>query len=179
MSRIGKQPIVIPAGVTVTCTDAVVKVKGPKGELQHVLPSEATVEINDGEVLVKRASDNRIERSMHGLTRTLVANMVAGVSQGFTRELEVVGVGYRAEKSGKTLVLTVGLSHQVNFDEPKGITINVDKQIIRVEGIDKQLVGETAAKIRKVRKPDVYKGKGIRYVGEHVRRKAGKAGAKT
>lgn len=179
MSRIGKQPIVIPAGVTVTCTDAVVKVKGPKGELQHVLPSEATVEINDGEVLVKRASDNRIERSMHGLTRTIVANMVEGVSQGFTRELEVVGVGYRAEKNGKTLVLTVGLSHQVNFDEPKGIAINVDKQIIRVEGFDKQLVGETAAKIRKVRKPDVYKGKGIRYVGEHVRRKAGKAGAKT
>lgn len=178
MSRIGKQPIIIPAGVTVTCTDAVVKVKGPKGELQHVLPSEATVEINDGEVLVKRASDNRIERSMHGLTRSLVANMVEGVSQGFTRELEVVGVGYRVEKSGKTLVLTVGLSHQVNFDEPKGITIHVDKQIIRVEGIDKQLVGETAAKIRKIRKPDVYKGKGIRYVGETVRRKAGKAGAK-
>jgi len=179
MSRIGKQPIVIPAGVTVTCTGSVVKVKGTRGELQHTLPSEVTVEINDGQVQAKRVTDNRIERSMHGLTRTLIANMVEGVSQGFTRELEVVGVGYRAEKSGKALTLTVGLSHQVNFDEPKGITINVDKQIIRIEGIDKQLVGETAAKIRKIRKPDVYKGKGIRYLGETVRRKAGKAGAKT
>ena len=115
---------------------------------------------------------------MHGLTRTLVANMVEGVSQGFKRELEVVGVGYRAEKSGKTLNLSVGLSHQVNFAEPAGITISVDKQVIRVEGIDKHLVGQTAANIRKVKKPDVYKGKGIRYVGESVRRKAGKAGAK-
>ncbi len=178
MSRIGKKPIVIPAGVKVACTGALVQVEGPKGKLQHECPSEVTVEISDGEVLVKRSSDNRIERSMHGLTRTLIANMVEGVVQGFTRELEVVGVGFRAEKSGKTLTLTVGLSHQVNFDEPDGITIKVDKQIIKVEGIDKHLVGQTAANIRKVRKPDVYKGKGIRYLGEQVRRKAGKAGAK-
>ncbi len=178
MSRIGKKPIVIPAGVKVVCTGALVQVEGPKGKLQHECPSEVTVEISDGEVLVKRATDNRIERSMHGLTRTLIANMVEGVVQGFTRELEVVGVGFRAEKSGKTLTLTVGLSHQVNFDEPDGITIKVDKQIIKVEGIDKHLVGQTAANIRKVRKPDVYKGKGIRYLGEQVRRKAGKAGAK-
>jgi len=178
MSRIGKKPIVIPAGVKVACTGALVQVEGPRGKLQHECPSEVTVEISDGEVLVKRATDNRIERSMHGLTRTLIANMVEGVVQGFTRELEVVGVGYRAEKSGKTLTLTVGLSHQVNFDEPDGITINVDKQIIKVEGIDKHLVGQTAANIRKIRKPDVYKGKGIRYLGEQVRRKAGKAGAK-
>ncbi len=178
MSRIGKKPIVIPAGVKVACTGALVQVEGPKGKLQHECPSEVTVEISDGEVLVKRATDNRIERSMHGLTRTLIANMVEGVVQGFTRELEVVGVGFRAEKSGKTLTLTVGLSHQVNFDEPDGITIKVDKQIIKVEGIDKHLVGQTAANIRKVRKPDVYKGKGIRYLGEQVRRKAGKAGAK-
>ena len=179
MSRIGKKPIVIPAGVKVACTGQLVKVEGPKGKLEHVCPPEVSVEIADGEVLVKRASDNRIERSMHGLTRTLVANMVEGVSQGFSRELEVVGVGFRAEKSGKTLILTVGLSHQVDFDEPQGITINVEKQIIKVEGIDKHLVGQTAANIRKIRKPDVYKGKGIRYLGEHVRRKAGKAGAKT
>ena len=178
MSRIGKKPIVIPAGVKVACTGALVQVEGPRGKLQHECPSEVTVEIADGEVLVKRATDNRIERSMHGLTRTLIANMVEGVVQGFTRELEVVGVGYRAEKSGKILTLTVGFSHQVNFDEPDGITINVDKQIIKVEGIDKHLVGQTAANIRKVRKPDVYKGKGIRYLGEQVRRKAGKAGAK-
>jgi len=178
MSRIGKKPIVISAGVKVACTGSLVQVEGPRGKLEHVCPSEVTVEVSDGEVLVKRASDNRIERSMHGLTRTLIANMVEGVTQGFTRELEVVGVGFRAEKSGKILTLTVGLSHQVNFDEPAGITINVDKQIIKVEGIDKHLVGQTAANIRKVRKPDVYKGKGIRYLGEHVRRKAGKAGAK-
>lgn len=178
MSRIGKKPIVIPAGVKVACTGALVQVEGPRGKLEHVCPSEVTVEISDGEVLVKRASDNRIERSMHGLTRTLIANMVEGVEQGFIRELEVVGVGFRAEKSGKNLTLTVGLSHQVNFAEPDGISISVDKQIIKVEGIDKHLVGQTAANIRKIRKPDVYKGKGIRYLGEQVRRKAGKAGAK-
>ena len=178
MSRIGKQPIVIPDKVKVACAGSLVKVEGPKGKLQYDHPSEVTVEITDGQVLVKRSSDNRIERSMHGLARTLIANMVEGVSQEFSRELEVVGVGYRAEKSGKNLVLTVGLSHQVNFAEPEGITINVDKQIIKVEGIDKHLVGQTAANIRKIRKPDVYKGKGIRYLGEHVRRKAGKAGAK-
>ena len=178
MSRIGKKPITIPSGVTVNCTGALVQVEGPRGKLQHVVPPEVSVEVADSQVLVTRRSDNRIERSMHGLTRTLVANMVEGVSQGFKRELEVVGIGYRAEKSGNTLNLNVGLSHQVNFVEPEGITINVEKQVISVEGIDKHLVGQTAANIRKVRKPDVYKGKGIRYLGENVRRKAGKAGAK-
>jgi len=162
----------------VSCAGSLVQVEGPRGKLQQAIPGEVTVEVADGQVLVKRESDNRIQRSMHGLTRTLVANMVEGVSQGFTRELEVVGVGYRAEKSGKTLNLNVGLSHQVNFPEPDGINISVEKQVIRVEGIDKHLVGQTAANIRKVRKPDVYKGKGIRYLGESVRRKAGKAGAK-
>lgn len=161
-----------------SCAGSLVQVEGPRGKLQQAIPGEVTVEVADGQVLVKRESDNRIQRSMHGLTRTLVANMVEGVSQGFTRELEVVGVGYRAEKSGKTLNLNVGLSHQVNFPEPDGINISVEKQVIRVEGIDKHLVGQTAANIRKVRKPDVYKGKGIRYLGESVRRKAGKAGAK-
>jgi len=178
MSRIGKKSIGIPSGVKVTCAGSLVQVEGPRGKLQHVVPPQVTVEVADGQVLVKRESDNRIERSMHGLTRTLVANMVEGVSRGFKRELEVVGVGYRAEKSGKTLNLSVGLSHQVNFAEPEGISISIDKQIIRVEGIDKHLVGQTAANIRKVKKPDVYKGKGIRYLGESVRRKAGKAGAK-
>jgi large subunit ribosomal protein L6 len=178
MSRIGKKPISIPAGVTVSCDGALVQVEGPRGKMQHVIPSEVQVAVADGQVLVTRQTDNRIERSMHGLTRTLVANMVEGVSQGFSRELEVVGVGYRAEKSGNVLNLSVGLSHQVNFAEPDGITISVEKQVIRVEGIDKHLVGQTAANIRKVRKPDVYKGKGIRYLGESVRRKAGKAGAK-
>lgn len=178
MSRIGKKPIVIPSGVNVTCSGTLVQVEGPRGKLQHVVPPQVAVEVADGQVLVTRAVDNRIERSMHGLTRTLVANMVEGVSRGFKRELEVVGVGYRAEKSGTTLNLNVGLSHQVNFAEPAGITISVDKQLIRVEGIDKHLVGQTAANIRKVKKPDVYKGKGIRYLGESVRRKAGKAGAK-
>jgi large subunit ribosomal protein L6 len=178
MSRIGKQPIVIPAGVKVACTVTLVQVEGPRGKLQYVHPPEVSVEISDGQVLVTRANDNRIERSMHGLARTLIANMIEGVTQGFMRELEVVGVGFRAEKSGKTLTLTVGYSHQVNFDEPDGITITVDKQIIKVDGIDKHLVGQTAAKIRKIRKPDVYKGKGIRYLGENVRRKAGKAGVK-
>jgi len=178
MSRIGKKPIIIPSGVKVSCAGSLVQVEGPRGKLQQAIPGEVTVEVADGQVLVKRESDNRIQRSMHGLTRTLVANMVEGVSQGFTRELEVVGVGYRAEKSGKTLNLNVGLSHQVNFPEPDGINISVEKQVIRVEGIDKHLVGQTAANIRKVRKPDVYKGKGIRYLGESVRRKAGKAGAK-
>jgi large subunit ribosomal protein L6 len=178
MSRIGKQPIVIPAGVKVACTVTLVQVEGPRGKLQYEHPPEVSVEISDGQVLVTRANDNRIERSMHGLARTLIANMIEGVTQGFMRELEVVGVGFRAEKSGKTLTLTVGYSHQVNFDEPDGITITVDKQIIKVEGIDKHLVGQTAAKIRKIRKPDVYKGKGIRYLGENVRRKAGKAGVK-
>jgi large subunit ribosomal protein L6 len=127
---------------------------------------------------VKRPSDERRERSLHGLTRTLVSNMVEGVTQGFKRELEIVGVGYKAEKAGTTLKLSVGLSHVISFDEPEGIQINVDKQIIRVEGIDKCLVGQTASKIRMFKKPDVYKGKGIRYVGEVVRKKVGKAGAK-
>ncbi len=178
MSRIGKKPIVIPAGVKVSCAGTLVQVEGPRGKLQHAIPPEVAVEVAEGQVLVTRKNDNRIERSMHGLTRTLVANMVEGVSSGFIRELEVVGVGYRAEKSGKALNLNVGLSHQVNFAEPDGISISVEKQIIKVEGIDKHLVGQTAANIRKVRKPDVYKGKGIRYLGENVRRKAGKAGAK-
>jgi large subunit ribosomal protein L6 len=178
MSRIGKKPIAVPKGVKIHKDGDLLKIEGPKGKLAHTIPACITVETGTDEILVTRPSDERTERSLHGLTRTLVANMVEGVTQGFKRELEVVGIGYKAEKAGKTLKLSVGLSHIINFDEPEGIQINVEKQIIRVEGIDKCLVGQTASKIRLFKKPDVYKGKGIRYVGEVVRKKVGKAGAK-
>jgi len=178
MSRIGKKPIAIPKGVKIQKDGPLLQIEGPKGKLAHTIPTCITVETGIDEITVSRPSDERKERSLHGLTRTLLANMVEGVTQGFKRELEVVGVGYKAEKAGKALKLSVGLSHVINFDEPDGIQINVDKQIIRVEGIDKCLVGQTASKIRMFKKPDVYKGKGIRYVGEVVRKKVGKAGAK-
>ena len=178
MSRIGKKPIAIPKGVKIQKDGAVLQIEGPKGKLVHTIPVCITVETGTDEMIVSRSSDERRQRSLHGLTRTLVANMVEGVTQGFKRELEIVGVGYKAEKAGKLLKLSVGLSHIINFDEPDGIQINVEKQIIRVEGIDKCLVGQTASKIRMFKKPDVYKGKGIRYVGEVVRKKVGKAGAK-
>lgn len=178
MSRIGKKPISIPKGVKVKIDDSVVLIEGPRGKLSHTLPSGVAAAAAGDVLNITRASDERRERALHGLTRTLVANMVTGVTQGFKRELEITGVGYRAEKSGKTLKLSLGFSHPIMFDEPEGIQLSVDKQIIRVEGIDKCLVGQTAAIIRKFRKPDVYKGKGIRYVGETVRKKVGKAGAK-
>jgi len=178
MSRIGKNPIAIPESVKIQKDGAVILIEGPKGKLVHTIPECITVETGTGQIIVSRSSDERSQRSLHGLTRTLVANMVEGVTQGFKRELEIVGVGYKAEKAGKVLKLSVGLSHIINFDEPEGIRINVEKQIIRVEGIDKCLVGQTASKIRMFKKPDVYKGKGVRYVGEVVRKKVGKAGAK-
>jgi len=178
MSRIGKEPIALSSDVKVKYDKPVIRVEGPKGKQTHKVPEEITLDISDSEIQVKRHDDERTSRSLHGLTRTLVANMVEGVTRGFKRELEVVGVGYRAEKSGKTLKLTVGLSHPIEYDEPEGIKINVDKQIISVEGIDKCLVGQTAAKIRSFRKPDVYKGKGIKYAGEVLRKKVGKVGAK-
>ena len=178
MSRIGKQPIQIPKGVTAALVDSELSIKGPKGELSQEMPEAIHVELTDGSISVTRSSDERTHRSLHGLTRTLIANMVQGVSEGFTKQLEVSGVGYRAEKKDKALSLSLGFSHPVVFEEPEGISITVDKQIISVTGINKCLVGQTAAKIRSFRKPDVYKGKGIRYVGEKVRRKVGKAGAK-
>ena len=178
MSRIGKNPIAIPKSVKIQKDGAVILIEGPKGKLVHTIPECITVETGIDQIIVSRSSDERSQRSLHGLTRTLVANMVEGVTQGFKRELEIVGVGYKAEKAGKVLKLSVGLSHVINFDEPEGIQINVEKQIIRVEGIDKCLVGQTASKIRMFKKPDVYKGKGVRYVGEVVRKKVGKAGAK-
>ncbi|MCX8044370.1 MAG: 50S ribosomal protein L6 [Desulfobacterota bacterium] len=178
MSRIGRQPIFIPRGVTVTVDGATICVAGPKGKLTHTVPHGITVSVTPDLLTVQRTSDERRERALHGLTRTLIANMIQGVTSGFSKELEIVGIGYRAEKSGKTLKISLGYSHPIVFEEPEGITISVDKQIIKVEGIDKCLVGQTAATIRKFRKPDVYKGKGIRYVGEQIRTKVGKAGAK-
>lgn len=178
MSRIGKQPISIPAGVSVTLGQPGIEVTGPRGHLSHVVPPEIAVAMDGDTITLTRHSEDRRSRSMHGLTRTLIANMVQGVSDGFRKQLEVVGVGYKAEKTGSTLNLSLGYSHPIGFDEPTGISITVEKQTITVEGIDKCLVGETAAKIRRFRKPDVYKGKGIRYAGEVVRKKVGKAGSK-
>lgn len=179
MSRIGKQPIPVPAGVTVSVDGSTVRVKGPKGEMERTFRPEMKIALEDGVLTVERPSDSKQDRAMHGLTRALMANMVEGVTTGFRKALELVGVGYRAEKKGQALVLTVGYSHQVVYPEAKGLTITTPAptQIV-VEGIDKQQVGQAAAEIRSVRPPEPYKGKGIRYQGEHVRRKAGKAGAK-
>ena len=179
MSRIGKKPIPIPSGVTIAVEGSTVRVKGPKGELERTFRPEVGVEVRDGEARVTRATDAKQDRAFHGLTRALLANMVEGVTSGYQRALEIVGVGYRAEKKGNTLVLSVGYSHQVQYPEPDGITITTPTPtVVVVEGTDKAKVGQVAAEIRSVRKPEPYKGKGIRYQGEQVRRKAGKAGAK-
>jgi large subunit ribosomal protein L6 len=181
MSRIGKRPIPLPAKVTVNVDGQSVSVKGPKGELSRVLPPEAVVVVEGETVNVNRINDSRPARQRHGLCRTLVANMVEGVSAGFQKKLEIQGVGYRASVEGKVLTLNVGYSLPVKIDFPTGITIEVPKEkntSVVVSGIDKELVGNTAAKIRDVRPPEVYKGKGIRYEGEVVRRKAGKSGKK-
>ena len=178
MSRVGKKPVSIPKETKVTIADAVVSVVGPRGTLTHTIPPGIKAEVVDNAIVLTRSSDERHQRALHGLTRALLANMVMGVTAGFSKELEVVGVGYRAEKKGTTLSMALGFSHPVTFEEPSGIQIQVEKQIIRVEGIDKCQVGQTAAKIRNFRKPDIYKGKGIRYVGEAVRKKVGKTGAK-
>ncbi len=182
MSRIGKLPIAIPAGVTVEKRDGnLVAVKGPKGELSFNVPKNIAVEISDGKIELKRGSNTAADKSMHGLSRTLVANMVQGVTKGFSKQLEIQGVGYRAATQGSKLVLTLGYSHPIEFQPPAGIQITIDpekKNILTVSGANKQMVGEVAAKIRGYRKPEPYKGKGIRYLGEHVVRKAGKAAAK-
>lgn len=179
MSRIGKRPIPIPPKVTVTIVGQEVAVKGPKGELIRVLPPEVTLEQVDDELLVKRQNESRPARQRHGLCRTLVSNMVEGVSQGFQRKLEIQGVGYRAQVQGSNLVLNIGYSHQVEIKPPTGIQFTVESNTnVFVSGIDKEIVGNTAAKVRAVRPPEVYKGKGIRYSGEVVRRKVGKAGGK-
>jgi large subunit ribosomal protein L6 len=179
MSRIGKRPISIPGKVTVTIEGQFVKVKGPKGELSRTLPNEVEV-IHEGETLqVNRRDESRPARQRHGLCRTLVANMVEGVSQGFQKKLEIQGVGYRAQVQGKNLTLSMGYSHPVQIEPPEGIQFAVENNVnVTVTGIDKEIVGNTAAQIRAVRPPEPYKGKGIRYAGEMVRRKAGKSGKK-
>ena len=178
MSRIGRKPIAIPSGVNVAVAENnFITIKGPKGELSYNAPEALTVEVEDGTLLVSRPDDQRENRSLHGLSRTLINNMVVGVTDGFRKNLEIQGVGYRAAMDGKDLVLNVGFSHPVRFHAPEGISYALDGQTkVAVLGIDKQAVGEEAARIRRVRPPEPYKGKGIRYEGEVVRRKAGKAG---
>jgi large subunit ribosomal protein L6 len=178
MSRIGKKPISIPAGVQVTVDGAVVRVKGPKGELTQSFLPGISVSVDAGVVTVVRSSDHRSLRALHGLTRALIANMVTGVSHGFRRVLEIVGVGYKAELNGKRLNLVVGYSHPILITPPDGVNFIVENPTrFAVEGISKQLVGEVAARVRRYRPPEPYKGKGIRYEGERVRRKAGKTAA--
>jgi len=177
MSRIGKLPVPIAKGVDVKIDGQAVTVKGPKGELNRDFPNGITLRVDDGQVNVERANDEKQTRALHGLSRSLLANMVLGVSEGFTKTLELQGVGYRATQAGEKVTLAVGFSHPVEFAAPAGIQLEVEgNNRVHVRGIDKELVGQVAANIRKVRKPEPYKGKGIRYLGERVRRKAGKAG---
>ena len=178
MSRIGKLPVPVPAGVNVSVEDQTVTVQGPKGTLSHTVAAPITVENAEGNLEVKRPNDERLSKSLHGLTRTLINNMVVGVTEGFEKKLEIVGVGYRVLSKGPTqLEFQLGYSHSITFNAPEGITFTVEGPTkLGVQGIDKQLVGEVAANIRKLRKPEPYKGKGVRYAGEQVRRKVGKAG---
>ncbi len=178
MSRIGRQPIVLPAGVTVTVgEDNIVTVKGPKGTLSEKISPVITVSVEGNTVNVTRASDEKMERSLHGLSRTLINNMVIGVSAGYSKKLEIIGVGYRAQKQGNKLVMNLGFSHTVEFTEENGITFEVpDQTTVIVNGISKQTVGQVAAQIREKRPPEPYLGKGIKYSGEFIRRKAGKTG---
>ena len=177
MSRIGKVPVPVPAGVDVTIDGAAVTVKGPKGTLTHSIPAPITVAQQDGTLVVTRPDDERASRSLHGLTRTLLSNLVVGVTDGYTKKLEIVGTGYRVVAKGTDLEFALGFSHPVLVAAPAGISFQVESPTkFAVSGIDKQQVGEVAANIRKIRKPEPYKGKGVRYAGEVVRRKAGKAG---
>ena len=177
MSRIGNKPITVPEGIEVNIDGQKITVKGPKGTLEREIHNNMTVKFEDGQIKVERPNDEKENRSLHGLTRSLINNMIEGVSKEFTKELEINGVGYRAQKQGKTLVLTLGYSHQINMVEPEGITYEVpNPNSIIVKGIDKELVGQKAAEIRTKRPPEVYRGKGIKYVDEHIRRKEGKTG---
>ena len=179
MSRIGKKLITIPEGVTVTVLDRAVEVQGPKGTLRQVVPGGIDFELSDGQLVAKRATDDPALAKYHGLARSLVANAVAGVTAGFKKELDIVGVGYRAEVKGRQVIFALGYSHAVVFDIPQGISIAIDKQThITVTGVDRQLVGQVAANLRRLRKPDPYKQKGVRYTGEVLKKKAGKTGAK-
>ena len=179
MSRIGRHPVEVPAGVEVKIAENnVVTVKGPKGTLEKALPTEMSITMEDGHVVVTRPNDLKKMKSLHGLTRTLIQNMVTGVSQGYEKTLEVNGVGYRAQKQGKKLVLSLGYSHPVEMEDPEGLESAVDGNKIVVEGIDKEKVGQYAAEIRDKRRPEPYKGKGIKYADEVIRRKVGKTGKK-
>jgi large subunit ribosomal protein L6 len=177
MSRIGKLPITVPGGVEVTLAGSHITVTGSRGTLERSLPPSMIIELSDGVISVRRPTETTIHRSLHGLTRTLVANMVEGVSQGFTRQLDLVGVGFRATKQGNDLVLSVGYSHPIRYTPPEGVSIGVPVPTqITVSGTNKEMVGQVAAKIRSFRKPEPYKGKGVMYRGEVIRRKAGKSG---
>jgi large subunit ribosomal protein L6 len=177
MSRIGRLPIPVPSGVEVNIDGSTVAVKGPKGALSHNVASPIVVDQEDGTLTVKRPNDERASRSLHGLTRTLIANLIQGVTEGYSKKLEIVGTGYRVQAKGSSLEFALGYSHSITVDPPEGISFAVEGNTkITVSGIDKQQVGEVAAKIRKLRKPDPYKGKGVRYADEVVRRKVGKAG---
>jgi large subunit ribosomal protein L6 len=178
MSRVGRLPIELPSGVDVEVKGTHVRVKGPKGELSHTFPPVVEIALEEGQLTVTRTSEEKFNRAMHGTARAVINNMVVGVSAGFEKFLEIHGVGYRAEMSGKNMILSVGYSHTVEVVAPEGITFEVLERnnLIRVSGYDKQVVGQISAEIRKVRPPEPYKGKGIRYRGEYVRRKAGKAG---
>jgi len=181
MSRIGRKSIKLPEKVNIETKNSVINVKGPKGELSIDVPSGIKTSIDDGNVMVTRSSEDKQTRANHGLVRSLLQNSIIGVSDGFTKTLEIVGTGYKAEMAGSdTLKLTLGFSHPIDFKLPKGIEAKIEDRgtLLMIEGIDKQIVGETAAKIRKLRKPDAYKGKGVRYKGEELRLKPGKAGAK-
>jgi large subunit ribosomal protein L6 len=184
MSRIGKQPIVLPSGVTVTVSkDNLLTVKGPKGELKQEIDRDITIEVKDGQVTFARPTDQIRHRAMHGLYRSLVENMVTGVTEGFKKNLELVGVGFKASNQGNLLDLSLGFSHNIVFEIPKELSVKTaqekgDNPKIYLEGIDKQLIGQVAAKLRGLRKPEPYKGKGVKYVGEVIRRKAGKAAGK-
>jgi large subunit ribosomal protein L6 len=179
MSRIGKKPIAIPKGVKVAVTGGHVEVQGPKGKLALTVHDLCSVKVDDGSIVVGRSADHRTAKAMHGLTRALVANMVRGVTEGFEKKLEIQGIGYRAQLAGRTLTFSLGYSHPIVFPLPEGVQAELDKQtLITLRGTDKHLVGQTAAQIRALRPPDPYKGKGVRYVDEVVRKKVGKAGAK-
>ena len=180
MSRVGKAPVTIPKGVDVQADREVVRVKGPKGELSSRIPPGITVSVADGQVRFARGNDEPQQRAFHGLLRSLVANSVTGVTKGFSKDLEIVGVGYKAEVKGKTIVFALGYSHPIVFPIPEGISINLDAKLgkLAISGADRQQVGQTAAEIRKLRVPDPYKAKGIKYANEVIRRKVGKAGGK-
>ncbi len=180
MSRIGKKPIDIPKAVNVDIKESLVKVKGPKGELSYATPAGIKVSVDNGKVIVDRGSDLKEDRALHGLVRSLISNMVTGVSEGYKRQLEVKGVGYRAQAKGNKITFTLGYSHPVEFELPAGITATTDDKMtsITLSGVEKQLLGQVAANLRKLRTPDVYKGKGVRFVGERIKLKAGKTGKK-